>query len=108
MTHVLGSRSTIPGISRRQFIATSIAGGTALALGGRNAFAQAGITLKVGFVSPRTGPLAGFGQTDGYVLDLAARRWPAASTSAARNTASKSSTRIRNRIRPARASWPRT
>ncbi len=71
MTHALGSRSTIPGISRRQFIATSIAGGTALALGGRNALAQAGNTLKVGFVSPRTGPLAGFGQTDGYVLDLA-------------------------------------
>ena len=28
-------------------------------------------SLKVGFISPRTGPLAGFGQTDGYVLDLA-------------------------------------
>ena len=27
--------------------------------------------LKVGFVSPRTGPLAGFGQTDGYVLEVA-------------------------------------
>ena len=27
--------------------------------------------LKVGFVSPRTGALGGFGQTDGYVLDLA-------------------------------------
>ena len=27
--------------------------------------------MKVGFVSPRTGALAGFGQTDGYVLDLA-------------------------------------
>lgn len=71
MTHAIGSRSTIPGLSRRQFIATSIAGGAALALGGRGAFAQAGDTLKVGFVSPRTGPLAGFGQTDGYVLDLA-------------------------------------
>ncbi|MER9296335.1 ABC transporter substrate-binding protein [Mesorhizobium sp. M0621] len=71
MTHALGSRSIIPGISRRQFIAASIAGGAALTLGGRSAFAQAGDTLKVGFVSPRTGPLAGFGQTDGYVLDLA-------------------------------------
>ncbi|MBN9217901.1 MAG: ABC transporter substrate-binding protein, partial [Mesorhizobium sp.] len=67
MTHSIGNKSSI---SRRQFIATSIAGGTALALGGRKAFA-AGDTLKVGFVSPRTGPLAGFGQTDGYVLDLA-------------------------------------
>ncbi|MER9304423.1 ABC transporter substrate-binding protein [Mesorhizobium sp. M0293] len=71
MTHALGSRSIIPGVSRRQFIAASIAGGAALTLGGRSAFAQAGDTLKVGFVSPRTGPLAGFGQTDGYVLDLA-------------------------------------
>ena len=28
-------------------------------------------TLKVGFVSPRTGPAAGFGEPDGYVLGLA-------------------------------------
>lgn len=71
MTHSIGSKSSIRGVSRRRFIATSIAGGAALALGGKSAFAQAGETLKVGFVSPRTGPLAGFGQTDGYVLDLA-------------------------------------
>ncbi|TPK98446.1 ABC transporter substrate-binding protein [Mesorhizobium sp. B2-4-12] len=71
MTHSIGSRPIIRGVSRRQFIATSIAGGAALALGGKRAFAQTGDTLKVGFVSPRTGPLAGFGQTDGYVLDLA-------------------------------------
>jgi branched-chain amino acid transport system substrate-binding protein len=58
------------GLSRRQFIATTAAGGAALAFGGRRAFAQAD-SLKVGFISPRTGPLAGFGQTDGYVLDLA-------------------------------------
>ncbi len=28
-------------------------------------------TIKVGFVSPRTGPAAGFGEPDGYVLGLA-------------------------------------
>jgi branched-chain amino acid transport system substrate-binding protein len=28
-------------------------------------------TIKVGFISPRTGPLAGFGEADGYVLDQA-------------------------------------
>lgn len=28
-------------------------------------------TLKVGFISPRTGPLAGFGESDGYVLEQA-------------------------------------
>lgn len=27
-------------------------------------------TIKIGFVSPRTGPAAGFGQADGFVLDL--------------------------------------
>ncbi|RVC74205.1 ABC transporter substrate-binding protein, partial [Mesorhizobium sp. M4A.F.Ca.ET.022.05.2.1] len=58
-------------MSRRQFIATLVAGGAALALGRGKAFAQAADTLKVGFVSPRTGPLGGFGETDGYVLDLA-------------------------------------
>ncbi len=63
--------SSKSGVSRRQFIATSLAGTAALALGRGKAFAQAADTLKVGFVSPRTGPLAGFGQTDGYVLDLA-------------------------------------
>jgi len=30
-------------------------------------------TLKVGFISPRTGPLAGFGESDPYVLHLARR-----------------------------------
>jgi branched-chain amino acid transport system substrate-binding protein len=56
-------------LSRRRFIAASAAGGAALALGGRAAFAQSD-ALKVGFISPRTGPLAGFGETDGHVLDV--------------------------------------
>lgn len=58
-------------LSRRSFIASTVAGGAALALSGRTAFAQSGDTLKVGFISPRTGPLGGFGETDGYVLELA-------------------------------------
>ena len=33
--------------------------------------AQSGDTLKVGFISPRTGPLGGFGEGDGHVLELA-------------------------------------
>jgi len=28
-------------------------------------------TIRVGFISPRTGPLASFGETDGFVLELA-------------------------------------
>ena len=58
-------------LSRRSFIASTVAGGAALALSGRTGFAQGSDTLKVGFISPRTGPLGGFGETDGYVLDLA-------------------------------------
>ncbi|MGO7905331.1 ABC transporter substrate-binding protein [Rhizobium leguminosarum] len=58
-------------LSRRSFIASTVAGGAALALSGRTAFGQSSDTLKVGFISPRTGPLGGFGETDGYVLELA-------------------------------------
>jgi branched-chain amino acid transport system substrate-binding protein len=58
------------GLTRRDFMTAAAAGTTALAFGGRKAFA-ADDTLKVGFISPRTGPLGGFGETDGYVLDLA-------------------------------------
>ncbi|NNH62057.1 ABC transporter substrate-binding protein [Rhizobium laguerreae] len=58
-------------LSRRSFIASTVAGSAALALSGRTAFAQSSDTLKVGFISPRTGPLGGFGETDGYVLELA-------------------------------------
>ncbi|ARO29522.1 branched-chain amino acid ABC transporter substrate-binding protein [Rhizobium sp. NXC14] len=58
-------------LTRRSFIASAAAGSAALALSGRTVFAQGGDTLKVGFISPRTGPLGGFGETDGYVLDLA-------------------------------------
>ncbi|OJY78581.1 MULTISPECIES: ABC transporter substrate-binding protein [unclassified Rhizobium] len=58
------------GLTRRDFMTAAAAGTSALAFGGRRAFA-ADDTLKVGFISPRTGPLGGFGETDGYVLDLA-------------------------------------
>ena len=57
------------GPSRRQVVAGIGAGATALAVGGTRAFAADG-GIKVGFISPRTGPLGGFGQTDGYVVDL--------------------------------------
>jgi branched-chain amino acid transport system substrate-binding protein len=26
-------------------------------------------TIKIGHVSPKTGPLAGFGETDGFIID---------------------------------------
>ncbi len=67
-------------LSRRDVI--KAAGAGALALAGGRAIEAAGPVLaaarprstgsiKVGFVSPRTGPAAGFGEPDGYALDLA-------------------------------------
>jgi branched-chain amino acid transport system substrate-binding protein len=58
------------GLSRRALLAGAGATGLTLA-GGRRVFAAAAEnTLKVGFISPRTGALGGFGQTDGYVLEV--------------------------------------
>ena len=61
-------------ITRRAFISSAGYGAGALALAAplswsAPAFAADG-ALKVGFVSPLTGPLAGFGQTDPYILSL--------------------------------------
>jgi branched-chain amino acid transport system substrate-binding protein len=59
------------GLTRRGFLAGTAAGGLALGLGANRALAQSAGTLKVGFISPITGALAGFGEGDGYVLGLA-------------------------------------
>ena len=37
--------------------------------------APTGGTIKIGFVSPRTGPAAGFGEPDPYVISLAKKAW---------------------------------
>jgi branched-chain amino acid transport system substrate-binding protein len=66
--NIRGNRN---GLSRREVMAAAGAGGMALAIGGGRAFAAADKVLKVGFVSPRTGALGGFGETDGYVLEVA-------------------------------------
>ena len=68
------ARSTIVGasISRRGLIVSAGAAGLAAAARPYGAFAAGPeATLKVGFISPRTGALGGFGETDGYVLELA-------------------------------------
>ena len=69
-----GGRGAQGGLSRRDFVAKAgiVAGGAALA-GTVPALwrtASAAETLKVGFISPLTGPLAGFGEGDPYVVDL--------------------------------------
>ena len=52
-------------ISRRTLLQT---GAAALALTPARAFA-ADSTFKIGLVSPLTGPLAGFGEAQGWILD---------------------------------------
>ena len=56
-------------LPRRRALVAAGATGMLLAAGRRAR--AAGTKLKVGFVSPRTGALAGFGETDGYILDVA-------------------------------------
>lgn len=56
-------------LKRRSFLAAGAAAVTAPAiLRGTRAYAQ-NKTLKLGFVSPKTGPLAGFAEADDYVLE---------------------------------------
>jgi branched-chain amino acid transport system substrate-binding protein len=72
-----GSQQSSPAarrrISRREFVKQAAAGAGTLAFAGSvtTAFAQAADVIKIGFVSPRTGPLGGFGEGDPYVLGLA-------------------------------------
>ena len=65
--------STGPGVSRRDFVkrAAAGAGGLASRAGMSSAFARASDVIRIGFVSPSTGPLGGFGEGDPYVLDVA-------------------------------------
>src|SRR5208282_1842381 len=59
-------------ISRRGLILSAGVAGLAAASRPYGAFAAGPeTTLKVGFISPRTGALGGFGETDGYILELA-------------------------------------
>jgi len=61
------------GLSRRDFVKRAAAGAGGIAFAGRisTAFAQAADVIKIGFISPRSGPLGGFGEGDPFVLGLA-------------------------------------
>ena len=61
-------------ISRRQFVQTGVGVAAAGALLGRRAFA-APRPIKIGYVSPATGPIAIFGQVDAYVIDRVRKRF---------------------------------
>jgi branched-chain amino acid transport system substrate-binding protein len=57
-------------VTRREFIRDAAAAGAVVGLGAllpRTAGAQAR-TIKIGYVSPQTGPLAGFGEADNFVI----------------------------------------
>ena len=62
--------------SRRQLVALAgaCAGTAAGALLPAAASAAARPTLKIGFISPLTGPLGGFGEADPFVLDLVRKK----------------------------------
>ena len=56
--------------TRRKFLQTTAAGGAVLATSGLAAPAIAqSAAVKLGYVSPQTGPLAGFGEADKFVID---------------------------------------
>jgi branched-chain amino acid transport system substrate-binding protein len=55
-------------ISRRTLVKTGLGALAAPALVNIPAHAQSNI-IKIGHVSPRTGPLAGFGEADGFILE---------------------------------------
>lgn len=55
-------------LTRRNLLLGASAALGSFTLGRVQALAQSATPLKIGFISPVSGPLAGFGQTDGYVL----------------------------------------
>jgi branched-chain amino acid transport system substrate-binding protein len=58
-------------VARRHFLRVASTGAAAALAGLRPASARAqgaGRAIKIGYVSPQTGPLAGFGETDGFVV----------------------------------------
>ena len=58
-------------ISRRRIIKTAAAGGLIIAAGGLSmpAIAQ-GKKIRIGYVSPQTGPLAGFAEADAFTIGM--------------------------------------
>jgi branched-chain amino acid transport system substrate-binding protein len=62
---------TSRGVPRRRFLQGAATFGAVATLGLRGGYAQSGDVIKIGFISPRSGPLAGFGAGDAYVLDQA-------------------------------------
>jgi len=60
-------KSIYSSTTRRQFVRTSVGAVVAGSILGNRAFASSR-PLKIGYVSPETGPLAAFGETDKFVI----------------------------------------
>jgi branched-chain amino acid transport system substrate-binding protein len=72
MARSLGGETIMGGnmFTRRDFLKTSAVGGAVIAAPGLAAPAIAqDVAIKLGYVSPQTGPLAGFGEADKFVID---------------------------------------
>jgi branched-chain amino acid transport system substrate-binding protein len=66
----MGKASNIIRLNRRGFMKASAATGAALATGSVFAPAvHAAATVKIGYVSPQTGPLAAFSEADKFIID---------------------------------------
>ena len=91
------------GIDRRALLKSSAAAGAALATGvAMPAIAQTR-PIKLGYVSPQTGPLAAFAEADKFIIgQFQAKPSRTASRSAARPFRSRSSSRTASRTRTAR------
>lgn len=57
-------------LTRRKVVGGAVLGVLSLVVATKG-LAQSSAPIKIGFISPVTGPLAGFGQTDAYVLEQA-------------------------------------
>jgi branched-chain amino acid transport system substrate-binding protein len=55
-------------ISRRNFLKLFAAAGAGVTLNACGLQTRAGRAIKIGYVSPQTGPLAGFGEADNFIL----------------------------------------
>ena len=94
---------------RRVLKALGAAGALGLAGRAAPAFAQAGRPIKIGYVSPQTGPLAAFGEADKFVLGGIQQAFKGGLTIAGQEPSGRrSSSRTASRTRTARARSPPT
>lgn len=76
----MNKHHTTPAISANRRRALKLIGGAALTAGTAlglpgTAFAKTGRKIKIGFVTPRTGPLAAFAEADNFVIEQMRKRF---------------------------------